>query len=93
LRLPLLAPAAGTAPGGRPLLVACSVGVDATFVPMAAELAAARARFGPRPNLVLVTPSADMHALTRRAVDDLRVAASVVTVADTWYEPVGSPSA
>jgi hypothetical protein len=73
--------------------VACSVGVDATFVPMAAELAAARARFGPRPDLILVTPSADLHALTRHAVDDLKVPATVVTVADNWYEPVGSPSA
>lgn len=93
LRLPLLAPAAGRSADGRPVLVACSVGVDATFVPMAAELAAARARYGPRPDLILVTPSTDLHALTRRAVNDLKVPAAVVTVAGNWHEPEGSPSA
>jgi hypothetical protein len=90
LRSPLLAPAAGTATGGRPVLVACSVGVDATFVPMAAELAAARGRFGPRPVLVLVTPASDLHPLTRRAVKDLQVPAAVVTVADDWHDAVAN---
>lgn len=83
LRVPLLAPGLGYGADGRPVLVACSVGFDPTFLPMAAELHAGRVT--PDTPLVVVLPQRDVHPLTRTAVADLRVPAEVRTVPDDWY--------
>jgi hypothetical protein len=85
LRSPLVAPAAGTATGGSAILVACSVGFDPTFVPMAAELHTARARSGRAEELTLVVPEGDLHPLTRLGATGLRVPATIRTVPDDWY--------
>lgn len=82
LRAPLLAPAAGEGAHGQPILAACSVGFDPAFVPMAAELRAARI---PTAELVLVLPERDVHPLVREAAGDLRDTATIRTVADDWY--------
>jgi hypothetical protein len=82
LRAPLLAPAAGLGTDGRPILAACSVGFDPAFVPMAAELRAARV---PKADLVLVLPQRDLHPLIREAAADVRDGATIRTVADDWY--------
>lgn len=83
LRLPLLAPAVGQGDDGAALLVACSVGFDPTFVPMAAELQAAR--MPPGTPLILALPERDVHPLTQAAVSDLRAPSSIRTVADDWH--------
>ena len=88
LRLPLLAPAVGEAGDGAALLVACSVGFDPTFVPMAAELHAART--APGTPLVLVLPERDVHPLTLAAVNELRGPASIRTVRDDWERDEGA---
>ncbi len=83
LRVPLLAPGLGHAADGRAVLVACSVGFDPAFVPMAAELHTGRVTADTP--LVLVLPERDVHPLTRTAVADLRAPAEVRTVPDDWY--------
>ena len=83
LAVPLLAPSRGTDSDGAAVLVACSVGFDPTFVPMAAELHAARAAAGT--GLVLTLPERDVHPLTRRAASGLRTPASFRTVPGDWY--------
>jgi hypothetical protein len=75
LRVPLLAPAKGTDSDGADVVVACSVGFDPTFVPLAADLHAARAQPGTR--LILVAPEPDSHPLIKRAAADVRAGASL----------------
>ena len=82
LRAPLLAPAAGEGTGGRQILAACSVGFDPAFIPMAAELRAARF---PKAELVLVLPKRDVHPLIREAAADIRDGATIRTVPDDWH--------
>lgn len=88
LGVPLLAPAKGSGSDGAEVMAACSVGFDPTFVPMAAELHAARVEAGAR--LVFVLPERDLHPLTRRAVADLRAGGTFKTVGNEWY--VDAPS-
>jgi hypothetical protein len=82
LRAPLLAPAVGEDADGRPILVACSVGFDPAFVPMAAELQTARF---PKAELVLVLPRRDVHPLIRQAAEAVAGGATIRTVPDDWY--------
>ncbi|MDQ4134069.1 MAG: hypothetical protein M3179_12910 [Actinomycetota bacterium] len=83
LRVPLLAPAKGTAEDGGGVVVSCSIGFDPTFVPMAAELHAARGDDGTK--LVLVLPEGDVHPLMRQAAADIQAEVTVRTVPDDWY--------
>ena len=81
-RVPLLAPAKGTDSDGD-VVAACSVGFDPTFVPMAADVHAARA--DPGSTLLLVLPERDVHPLIRRAAAELRTGATLRTVPNDWY--------
>jgi len=66
---------------GRPLVVACSVGIDLDLVPTAAEV---RAHHAPEARLVLAVPERDDHPVTRRLATRLRRPAEVVVLPDDW---------
>ena len=85
-RVPLVAPSLASTERG-PMLVACSVGFDPTLVPMAGELHAARHTDGTP--LVVALPEHDVHHLTRLAVSQLKMPASIRTVPDDWYVTAG----
>jgi hypothetical protein len=70
---------AGTDP--RPVVVACSVGIDVDLVPTAAD---ARAALDPGAELWLAVPARDDHATTRRLASRLRAPARIVPVPDGW---------
>ena len=73
--------AAGTDPGGRPVVVACSVGIALDLVPAAAD---ARALLDPGARLVLALPQRDDHPGTRALAARLRDAAEIAPVAGDW---------
>lgn len=73
--------AQGTTPDGRPVVVACSVGIDVDLVPTAAD---ARAFVNPDADLWLVVPQKDDHPSARRLAGNLAHPAQVVPVPDTW---------
>jgi hypothetical protein len=75
--------AEGTTEDGRPVVVACSVGIDVDLVPQAAD---ARAFLQPDAELWLVVPEKDDHPSTRRLAGNLRKAAAVVAVPDSWRD-------
>ena len=77
----LPAAAAGIDLDGRPVVVACSVGIDLDLVPWGAD---ARDGVAPDARLVLVVPERDDHAVTRRLAADLLHPAELVTVDDDW---------
>ena len=66
---------------GRPLVVACSVGIDLDLVPTAAEV---RAHYAPDARLVLAVPERDDHPVTRRIAGRLREPAEIVVLPDDW---------
>ena len=66
---------------GRPVVVACSVGIDLDLVPTAAEV---RARHAPDARLVLALPARDDHPVTRRIAGRLRDPADIVALPDDW---------
>ncbi len=66
---------------GRPLVVACSVGIDLDLVPTAAE---ARAHYVPEARLLLAVPERDDHPVTRRIAGRLRDPAEIVVLPDDW---------
>ncbi|HEX6417411.1 MAG TPA: hypothetical protein VFZ77_02915 [Acidimicrobiales bacterium] len=76
-----IAVAAGRAPDGSPAVVACSVGVAADLVPVAAD---ARATIDPAARLLLAVPERDDHPATRRLTARLRAPAEVVPVPGDW---------
>lgn len=78
-RLP--AYAAGHDREGRPVVLACSVGIDLELVPSAAE---ARAAHDPDARLVLAVPARDAHPVTRRAAAALVDPAEVLPVEGDW---------
>jgi hypothetical protein len=84
-RLDLVEPMPALALGedalGRPLVVACSVGVDLNLVPLAAD---ARARDLPDAELLLVTPARDQYPSTRALAARLRRPARLVAVEGVW---------
>lgn len=79
--------AVGTGTDGRPVVVACSVGIDLDLVPTAAD---ARVGHDATARLVLVVPARDAHRVTRRLAARLRDPATVVTVGDDWRRTVSS---
>lgn len=79
--------AVGAGIDGRPVVVACSVGIDLDLVPTAAD---ARLRHDPAARLVLVVPARDAHPVTLRLAGRLRDPATVVTVGDDWRRTVSS---
>jgi len=66
---------------GRPLVVACSVGIDLDLVPTAAEI---RAHHAPGARLVLAVPERDDSPVTRRIADRLHEPAEIVVLPDDW---------
>ena len=66
---------------GRPLVVACSVGIDLDLVPTAAEV---RAHYAPAARLLLAVPQRDDHPVTRRIAGRLRQPAEIVVLPDDW---------
>jgi hypothetical protein len=86
-----VAVAAGEAPDGAPVVVACAVGVALDLVPAAADaratLDARRAAGGPVPepsSLVLAVPERDDHPAVRQLAARLRTPATVVAVPGDW---------
>jgi hypothetical protein len=78
---PVPATAGGVRPGGAPVLVACSVGVDLDLVPIAADV---RSRERPEGDLVVVVPPRDRYPAIEGLAHSLRRPATVVTVAGDW---------
>ncbi len=66
---------------GRPLVVACSVGIDLDLVPTAAEI---RAHHAPGARLLLAVPARDDHPVTRRISARLADPAEIVVLPDDW---------
>ena len=71
----------GTDPDGRPVVVACSVGIDLDVVPSAAD---ARLALDPEARLVIVLPERDDHPVTRRIAGSLLHPAEIVGVSGDW---------
>jgi hypothetical protein len=78
---PQPAVAAGHAVDGRPIVVACSVGIDLELVPFAAD---ARLAHAPAAALVIAVPERDDHPVTRRLAAALAEPADVVPVPGDW---------
>jgi hypothetical protein len=78
---PVPAIARGFDDNGRPLVVACSVGVDLDLVPVAAD---ARGRDLPDAELVLVTPPRDQYPVVRGLAARLRSPARMVALDGDW---------
>ena len=76
-----VAVAAGDAPGGAPVVVACSVGIALDLVPTAAD---GRVALDPGAGLVLAVPARDDHPGTRRLAARLRDPATVVALTGDW---------
>ena len=76
-----IAVATGEADDGRPVVVACSVGIDLDLVPAAAD---ARATIDPDADLWLVLPERDDHPSSLRMAARLHDPARIISVADTW---------
>ena len=81
LRAPAPAGALGLDPGGHPVIVVCSTGIDVDLVPTAADI---RALHAPGARLVLVLPAADAYPLTRDLAAALAQPAEVRTVGEDW---------
>lgn len=77
LRTAVPAPAVGEDPGGAPVVVVCSTGIDLDLVPTAADT---RLRDGRRGRLVLAVPARDAHPVTAELAAALVAPAEVVAV-------------
>ncbi|MEA3217288.1 MAG: hypothetical protein QOJ19_3444, partial [Acidimicrobiia bacterium] len=66
---------------GRPLVVACSVGVDLDLVPVAAD---ARARDLPDAELLLVSPPRDQYPAVAGLAARLRQPARMISYEGDW---------
>lgn len=73
--------AAGTDDTGRPVVVACSVGIDLEVVPVAAD---AREMIAPVADLLIAVPARDAHPVTQRLAAALRTPAEVLPVEGDW---------
>lgn len=78
-RLP--AYAAGRDRDDRPVVLACSVGIDLEVVPSAAE---ARLGHDPTARLVIAVPARDAHPVLHRAAAALRDPAEVLPIEGDW---------
>lgn len=76
--------ASGVDADDRPVLVACSVGVDLDLVPVAADV---RAALDPAARLVLAVPARDALPVTADLANRLVDPATVVVVDDDWRIP------
>ncbi|MEJ5254851.1 MAG: hypothetical protein WHS89_05830 [Acidimicrobiales bacterium] len=65
----------------RPVVVACSVGIDLDLVPSAAD---ARAAHAPGARLLLAVPPRDAHPVTKRLAAALDEPAEIVEIAGDW---------
>jgi hypothetical protein len=81
LRDTSVAMALGEDAQGRPVVVACSVGVDLDLVPSAAD---ARLMVDPDARLLMVVPERDAHPVTRSLAARLVRPGEIVTVEDDW---------
>lgn len=81
LRDTAVAIAAGEDLQGRPVIAACSVGVDLDLVPAAAD---ARLLHQPGARLLLVVPERDAHPVTLALAERLARPAELVTVPTGW---------
>ena len=77
----LAAMAFGADPDGRPVMVACSVGIDLDVVPSAAD---ARLGLDQDARLVIVLPERDDHPVTRKMAASLVHPAEIISVAGDW---------
>lgn len=68
---------------GRPVVVACSVGIDLDVVPTGAD---ARVLHAPDARLVIAVPERDDHPVTRRLAAALVDPADVVGLAGEWRD-------
>ena len=73
--------ARGTDPEGRPVVVACSIGIDLELVPTAAD---ARAFLDPDADLVLAVPARDAHPVTARLAAALVRPARLLPIEGDW---------
>jgi hypothetical protein len=71
----------GNDDAGRPVVLACSVGIDLELVPTAAD---ARAALDPGARLVLALPARDAHPVTRRLAAALARPAGVLALDGDW---------
>jgi hypothetical protein len=77
--------AVGEDADGRPVVVACSVGIDLDLVPTAADL---RAQRSPGARLLLAVPERDDHPVTRRLAAALVDPAEVLVLPADWRSGV-----
>ncbi|HMG41047.1 MAG TPA: hypothetical protein VK611_06935 [Acidimicrobiales bacterium] len=71
---------------GRPVVIACSVGIDLDLVPAAAD---ARAALDPDADLWLVLPERDDHPSSLRMAARLHDPARILSIPDTWRSGLG----
>ena len=76
-----VAMAQGVGGDGRPVVVACSVGIDLDLVPAAAD---ARLLLDPDADLLVAVPERDAHPVTRALAARLRQPATVVPLDGDW---------
>lgn len=90
LRDRAVAMAQGVDVDDRPVVVACSVGVDLDLVPAAAD---AREALDPEARLLLVVPERDAHPVTRALAERLVRPAEVVALEGDWRQwgPAAAP--
>jgi len=86
LRTPTPAPAVGEDPGGAPVVVVCSTGIDLDLVPTAADT---RLRDGRRARLVVAVPARDAHPATLELAGALVDPAEVVAIAPSEGDTPG----
>jgi hypothetical protein len=80
---PVPAFAAGETTAGRPMVVACAVGVDLEAVPSAAD---GRDRFDPDAELVYATPARDLYPVIGELAAGLVEPARVVPLDGEWTD-------
>lgn len=76
-----VAVALGERPGGEPVVVACSVGIDLGAVPAAAD---ARLALAPAAALLVVVPARDAHPVTVDLAARLSAPAEIIPVERDW---------
>jgi hypothetical protein len=75
--------ALGTRPDGRPVVVACSVGIDLGLVPAAAD---SRLAIDPEADLLVVVPERDAHPVTAALCHRLARPAELVALPGDWRD-------
>jgi len=77
------AAAVGVALSGEPVVAVCSVGIDLSLVPLAADL---RAQAGRNSILQIVLPQRDMHPVTVQLLELLHGSYRITPVANAWRD-------